>query len=216
MLVDDHTVVRQGLRALLELHPDFDVVGEAANGCEAVALVEQIRPEVVVMDVAMPRLNGREATRQILKIAPESKVLVLSSYSDDECVGQMLKAGATGYLLKQALAGELAQAIRDVRRGVRVLSPAITSRRLAHRQPDLAPDRSAVRGRLTARETQVLQLIGSGFSNREMAVELGISVKTVEKHRQQVMNKLDIHEVAGLTRFVISQGLDQGNKRLAA
>jgi DNA-binding NarL/FixJ family response regulator len=210
LLVDDHTVVRQDLRALLGLQPDLEVVGEAGNGREAVAAAKRIQPDVVLMDVAMPLLNGREATRKILEVAPGVRVLVLSCYSDDDCVAQMLEAGATGYLLKHAVANELAQAIRDVRRGVKVFSPAIAKRRQDNQHGAFG------RTRLTAREIEVLQLIAEGFSNPGMAAELGISIKTVDKHRQQVMRKLDIHDVAGLTRFVIAQGVGEPRQHLVA
>lgn len=216
LLVDDHTVVRQGLRALLALHTDFDVIGEAANGHEAVASVARLKPDVVLMDVAMPLLNGRQATRQLLKVAPATRVLVLSSYSDEECVTEMLAAGATGYLLKQAMAEELAQAIRAARRGLRVLSPAIAKYGKKRYGSGLTDGHPTGLERLTAREIQVLQLIGKGFSNREMAGKLSISIKTVEKHRQKVMDKLDIHEVAGLTRFILSHPLEEPRQPLAA
>jgi DNA-binding NarL/FixJ family response regulator len=216
LLADDHTVLRQGLRALLGLHPDLEVVGEAGNARAAVAAAKRIQPDVVLMDVAMPLLNGREATRKILEVAPGARVLVLSCNSDDDCVAQMLEAGATGYLLKHAVADELAQAIRDVRRGVKVLSPAIAKRRQDNQQAAFVHGCEDRRTRLTARQTEVLQLIAESFSNQEMAAELGISIKTVEKHRQQLMNNLDIHDVAGLTRFVIAQCTGERRQHLAA
>ena len=215
LLADDHTVVRQGLRALLTCQPDFEVVAEAENGREAVTLARRLQPDVVLMDVAMPLLNGREATRQLLLAAPRAKVLVLSSYTDDECVDQLMGAGAAGYLLKHTAAHELAQAIREVRRGGTFLSPAIVQRRQRARQHAFANGRPSLQS-LTARELEVLQLIAQGFTNREMAVKLDISIKTIEKHRQQVMNKLNIHEVAGLTRFALAQGMVDRREPLAA
>jgi DNA-binding NarL/FixJ family response regulator len=208
LLVDDHTVVRQGLRALLSAEEDMEVVGEAENGRLAVTLAKKTNPDVVVMDVAMPLLNGLEATRQILKLIPATKILVLTSYGDDECVSQLMDAGASGYLIKQTAANDLIRAIREVQRGNAFFSPAIAKRlRDQCREAfstGLAPRKSS---ELTTREAEVLQLIAEGFSNKQIASELNISIKTVEKHRQQVMNKLNIHDVAGLTRYAISKGM---------
>jgi DNA-binding NarL/FixJ family response regulator len=208
LLVDDHTVVRQGLRALLRAEEDIEVLGEAENGRQAVALAKKNPPDVVVMDVAMPQLNGLEATRQILKLMPNTKILVLTSYGDDECVEQLMHAGAAGYLIKQTAANDLLKAIREVQRGNAFFSPAIAKRlRDQCRQVFSTgqPARKSVE--LTSREAEVLQLIAEGYSNKQIASELAISIKTVEKHRQQVMNKLNIHDVAGLTRYAISKGL---------
>ena len=208
LLVDDHTVVRQGLRALLNSEPDIEVIGEAENGRQAVAFVKQTPPDVAVMDVAMPLLNGHEATRQILKTAPSTRVLVLTSYGDDECVEQLMRAGAVGYLIKQTAANDLLKAIREVQRGNAYFSPSIAKRLRDQCRQAFATGQPPKRdGDLTARESEVLQLIAEGFSNKQIASELGISIKTVEKHRQQVMNKLHIHDVAGLTRYAISKGL---------
>src|SRR5436190_20782331 len=208
LLVDDHTVVRQGLRALLKAEEDIEVVGEAENGRQAVMLAKKYPPEVVVMDVAMPQLNGLEATRQILKALPNTKVLVLTSYGDDECVEQLMQAGAAGYLIKQTAANDLLKAIREVQRGNAFFSPAIAKRlRDQCRQVFSSGQPARKSTELTSREAEVLQLIAEGFSNKQIAGELTISIKTVEKHRQQVMNKLNIHDVAGLTRYAISKGL---------
>ena len=165
-------------------------------------------PDVVVMDVAMPLLNGLEATRQIIKKQPGAKVLVLTSYGDDECVAQLMQAGAAGYLIKQTAANDLLKAIREVYRGNAFFSPSI-AKRLRDQCRDAFTTGQPARktGELTSREAEVLQLIAEGFSNKQIAAELGISIKTVEKHRQQVMNKLNIHDVAGLTRYAISKGL---------
>jgi DNA-binding NarL/FixJ family response regulator len=208
LLVDDHAVVREGLRALLECEPDLEVVGEAAEGRQAVALARKLSPEVVVMDISMPVMNGLEATRQILKSVPDVRVLVLTSYGDEDCVTQMTKAGALGYVTKQTAANDLVKAIREVRRGNAFYSPAIAKRLRDQVQVSSdfgAPSKRS--GGLTRREVQVLQHIAEGFSNKETAVELKISVKTVEKHRQSVMNKLNIHEVASLTRYAITKGV---------
>jgi DNA-binding NarL/FixJ family response regulator len=208
LLADDHTLVRQGLKALLSAEGDMQVVAEAEDGRQAVALAKKMSPQVVVMDIAMPSMNGRDATRQIVKNCPETKVVVLSSYSDDACVKELLEAGATGFLMKQTASSELSNAIRQARRGGRVLSPDIV-RRMKVQGVGAFMDGGA-NGRiaeLTEREIEVLKIIAEGLSNKEIAIQLGISIKTVEKHRQQVMNKLNIHEVAGLTRYALAQGL---------
>jgi DNA-binding NarL/FixJ family response regulator len=211
LLVDDHAVVRQGLRALLEAEGDMVVVGEADDGREAVVLAKKTFPDVVVMDVAMPGMNGLEATRQIVRNVPSAKVLVLTSYGDDDYVAQLMGAGATGYLLKQTAATDLLKAIREVRAGNAYFSPVIAKRlrqqnheALTVRQP------GAKTGRLTSREAEVLQLVAEGFANKQIAAELSISIKTVEKHRQQAMNKLNIHDIAGLTRYAMSKGWVEG------
>ena len=206
LLVDDHTMVRQGLRALLEAEADLSVVGEAENGRQALEMAKRLQPDVVVMDIAMPALNGLEATRQINTQNPKSKVVILSSYSDDEYVQQLTDAGASGYLVKQTAGQDLTMAIREARRGKTFFSPAISRRLLDQaRQASLRGESAKKRaGRLTSRETEVLQLIAEGHGNKKIAQELLISVKTVEKHRQQVMNKLDIHDVAGLTRYAVT------------
>lgn len=208
LLVDDHTVVRQGLRALLAAEEDMEVRGEAENGRQAVVLAKKLLPDVIVMDVAMPLLNGHEATRQIMKALPNAKVLVLTSYGDDDCVAQMMDAGAAGYLIKQTAANDLLKAIREVHRGNAFFSPAIARRLRDQCREAFTTGQSPRRAtELTSREGEVLQLIAEGFSNKQIAAELSISIKTVEKHRQQVMNKLNIHDVAGLTRYAISKGM---------
>jgi DNA-binding NarL/FixJ family response regulator len=205
LLVDDHIVVRQGLKALLAAEPDFEVVGEAENGQQALALARNKTPDVVVMDVAMPQMNGHTATRQILKAHPATRVLVLSTYTNDECVLELLNAGAKGYLMKQTAANELCHAIRHVRLGHQYLSPILARRLNSQRNGAFVHGASDSSRDLTAREVEVLKLIAEGLSNREIGDALGISIKTVEKHRQGTMNKLDIHEVAGLTRYALSK-----------
>jgi DNA-binding NarL/FixJ family response regulator len=208
LLVDDHTVVRQGLRALLSSEEDMDVIGEAENGRQAVQMAKKSLPNVVVMDIAMPLLNGLEATRQICKAIPSTKVLVLTSYGDDEAVSSLMDAGACGYLIKQTAANDLIKAIREVHKGNAFFSPAIAKRLRDQCREAFTTGAPPRRGtELTSRESEVLQLIAEGFSNKQIAAELAISIKTVEKHRQQVMNKLNIHDVAGLTRYAISKGL---------
>ena len=208
LLADDHAVVRQGLRALLEAEGDIAVVGEAENGRQAVAQAKKTLPDVVVMDVAMPGMNGLEATRQIVRNVPSSKVLVLTSYGDDDYVTQLLEAGASGYLVKQTAAADLLKAIREVHQGNAFFSPAIAKRLRQQEREALAGGQPPAgrTGRLTSREAEVLQLVAEGFANKQIAAELAISIKTVEKHRQQAMNKLDIHDIAGLTRYAIAKG----------
>lgn len=218
LLVDDHTVVRQGLRVLLEAEPDIAVVGEAGNGREAVQMTKRLLPDVVVMDIAMPNLNGLEATRQIAKEVPTTKLLILSSYNDDEYVHQVTGAGATGYLLKQTAATDLIKAVRETKSGNAFFSPAI-SKRLMERYREAVLSGGSIRKQsdlLTSREAEVLQLIAEGLANKQIAAELCISIKTVEKHRQQVMNKLNIHDIAGLTRYAISKGVIESGVRAAS
>lgn len=216
-LVDDHTVVRQGLRALLEAEEDMSVVGEAENGRQAVQMVKRLQPDVVVMDIAMPSLNGLEATRQISRDNPKSKVLILSSHSDDEYVQQLTDAGASGYLVKQTAAQDLVAAIREARKGNAFFSPAISKRLLDHYRASIGKPPSDRRSpKLTPRELEVLQLIAEGFANKQIAGELFIRIKTVEKHRQQLMHKLDIHDVAGLTRYAIAKGIIETSRGLGS
>lgn len=209
VLAEDHTVVRQGLRTLLEADGDIEVVGEAETGRQAVALTRKLRPAVVVMDIAMPVLNGLEAARQIRKAAPATRLVILSAHSDDAYVEQAIALGAMGYLLKQTSARVLCQAVREVHRGNTFFCPSI-ARRIENRERGasnrLAPD-TRIRARLTSREAEVLQLIAEGEGNKRIGVALGISVKTVEKHRQHLMEKLSIHDTAGLTRYAIAAGI---------
>ncbi|HTL67274.1 MAG TPA: response regulator transcription factor [Lacunisphaera sp.] len=209
LLADDHTVVRQGLRSLLATEPDIEVVAEAETGRQAVQLARKFLPDVVVMDIAMPVLNGLEATRQISHEIPSTRVIILSSHSDDEYVEQLTDGGAIGYLLKQTAANDLIKAIREAKQGNAYFSPAISRRMLENYrrafisgQPMRKPSES-----LTSREREVLQLIAEGNTNKQIAAELCISIKTVEKHRQQVMNRLNIHDIAGLTRYAIAKGV---------
>ncbi len=216
LLAEDHTVVREGLRTLLEAEGDLRVVGEAETGRQAVKLAKRLRPAVVVMDIAMPLLNGLEATRQILKDAPGARVLILSAHSDDAYVEQVIALGAAGYLLKQTSAHVLARAVREVLKGRRFFSPAI-ARRLRDQPGPLAAQgglNSQPSARLSSREVEVLQLIAEGLPNKQVAVELGISVKTVEKHRQRLMEKLNIHDTAGLTRQAIAAGIIESSVQL--
>jgi DNA-binding NarL/FixJ family response regulator len=208
LLVDDHTVVRQGLRALLSQEEDIEVVGEAENGRQAVQMATKTTPDVVLMDVMMPLMNGLEGTRQVLKNVPSTKVLVLSSYCDDDYVKKLTEVGASGYVIKQTAADNLMLAIREVQKGNAFFSPTVAKRLRDRCRQAFADGQPLKRNvELTSREAEVLQLIAEGLPNKQIAGELGISIKTVEKHRQQVMNKLNIHDVAGLTRHAISKGV---------
>ncbi len=209
LLAEDHTIVREGFCKMLEMEDDIQVVGEAQDGRQAVAMAKKLRPAVVLMDIAMPLLNGLEATRQILKAVPTAKVLMLSAHNDDAYVTNATESGAVGFLLKQTSAHDVCRAIREVHQGKTFFSPSI-SRRQERLHPS-APDRAGVlkkkAAHLTSREMEVLQLIAEGKANKETASELGIGLKTVEKHREHLMEKLDIHDTAGLTRYAISAGI---------
>jgi len=209
LLVEDHTVVREGLRVLIEAFGDIEIVGEAKTGREAVRMTGELRPEVVVMDIAMPLLNGLQATRQILRASPKAKVLILSAHGDPEYVEAVVKVGAKGYLLKQSSSKVVASAIRELQKGRMFFAPSI-SRRLKdayQKSPNKVGLRKKKENQLTSREAELLQLIAEGHVNKQIASELGISAKTVEKHRQHLMEKLDIHDIAGLTRFAIATGI---------
>ena len=209
LLAEDHMIVREGLRKLLATETDLEVVGEAETGRQAVALAKKLRPAIVVMDIAMPLLNGLEATRQIRQAFPDVKVLMLSAHSDDAYVEKVLELGASGYLIKQTSAHFLAEGIRAVQKGQGFFSPAIARQiRLQNRKSlDRKGLPKAKVARLSSREAEVLQLIAEGEANKQIASELGISIKTVEKHRDHLMHKLDIHDTAGLTRYAITSGI---------
>jgi DNA-binding NarL/FixJ family response regulator len=209
LLADDHMIVREGLRALLEAEGDIEVVGEAETGRQAIQLVKRLRPAVVLMDIAMPLLNGLEATRRILKAVPATRVLILSAHGDDEYIRQAVMLGAAGYLIKETSADLLSRAIREVQKGNTFFSPSIANRlhSLSLESPHGCGVLKKKRTALSSREVEVLQLIAEGKANKQVARELGISVKTVEKHRQHLMSKLDLHDTAGLTRYAIAAGI---------
>ena len=216
LLAEDHEIVRQGLRSLLEAEGDIAVVGEAATGRQAVELTGKLRPAVVVMDIAMPLLNGLEATRQIRHDFPDTQVLILSAHSDEAYVEQVIAMGAAGYLIKQTSSHALATAIREVRQGNKFFSPTVGKQLHDHYEksparPGLVKKKTDV---LSPRELEVLQLIAEGQANKQVAGELHISVKTVEKHRQRLMQKLNIHDTAGLTRYAISAGIIESSVQL--
>lgn len=206
LLADDHTIMREGLRALLELETDIAIVGEARHGREAVALVQKHQPDVVVMDIAMPQLNGFGATQQMLELLPATKILILSAYSDDPYIHRVLAVGAVGFLVKQSSAQCLSRAIRSVMKGGVFFSPSI-SKRIQKQYQQGKPGGAKAAGVLSARELEVVQLIAEGSTNKQIGAELRISVKTVEKHRQNLMGKLSIHDTAGLTRYAIAHGI---------
>lgn len=209
ILAEDHLIVREGIRNLLEREDDFSVIGEASNGREAIKKIGDLRPDVVVMDIALPLLNGIEACRHLRKTNRHCRVLMLSAHGDDAYVEKSIAAGAAGFVLKQAPGSALAYAIREVASGRRFYSAAIL-RRYRDAQVELRADAESLPGRhrpLTPREAEVLQLIAEGKANKETAVELGISIKTVEKHRTNLMRKLNIHDTATLTRYAIGEGI---------
>ena len=216
LLAEDHMIVREGFRKMLELEDDLEVVGEAEEGRQAVALAKKLRPAVVLMDIAMPLLNGLEATRQVLKAVPTAKVLMLSAHNDDAYVKNAAESGAVGFLLKQTSAHDVCRAIREVEKGKTFFAPSI-ARRFDHLNPpsfDRAGVLSGKAAELTSREIEVLQLIAEGNANKQTAAELGIGVKTVEKHREHLMEKLHIHDTAGLTRYAISAGIIESSVQL--
>jgi len=210
LIADDHALVREGIRALLSLCDDLEVVGEAADGTEAIAAARRLDPDVVLMDINMPGLGGLEATPEILRSNPRAKILVLTQYDDREYVTRFLKNGASGYVLKRAAGSELASAVRAVHRGGLVLDPSLAREALLPTTP--APGVGAGEGEgryqsLTDREKQVLKLVAEGNSNKEVAQLLGISVKTAMSHRERVMQKLDIHNRTELVKFALKLGV---------
>ncbi|MGA2053543.1 MAG: response regulator transcription factor, partial [Opitutales bacterium] len=206
MLAEDHAIVRQGLSALLNADGHFTMAGEAKTGREAVEMADKLKPDVILMDIAMPVLNGLEATRQILTANPAAKVVILSAHSDDAYIERTRAAGVSGFLEKQTSAEVLTKAIREVANGGTYFSPSIAKRLRdeASRPRDRDGMIKANGNRLTSRESEVLQLVAEGSANKQVASELGISIKTVEKHRQRLMDKLNIHDTAGLTRYAIA------------
>ncbi len=206
LLADDHTLVRAGLRKLLEAMPEVEVVGEASDGLALLALAAQLRPNLVLMDIAMPGLNGLEATARLARQSPDIRVLILSMHQNEEYVRQALRHGAAGYLLKDAAPMELDLAIRAVLRGETYLSPAV-SRGVVSDYVQRLRGEETPGTQLTPRQREVLQRVAEGHSTKEIARRLDLSVKTVDTHRSQLMKLLDIHEVAGLVRYAIRVGL---------
>jgi DNA-binding NarL/FixJ family response regulator len=216
LLAEDHEVVREGFRKLLEMEDDFKVIGEAKDGRRAVALVKKLHPTVVVMDVTMPLLNGLEAARQILEAVPSTRILLLSAHTDDAYIIGAMESGAVGFLLKQASVHDLSDGIREVNKGNIFFCPFLRKRlpkgyRISLDRTGRPKPRKA---RLSSREMEVLQLVAEGKVNKETAAELGVGVKTVENHRAHLMVKLDIHETAGLTRYAIGAGIIESSVQL--
>lgn len=214
LLVDDHAIVRAGLRALLEAAGDMLVVGEAENGEQAVREAETLRPDVVLLDLAMPRLNGVSAARQIAERAPASRVLVLSSYNDAQHLREAIEAGVAGYLLKESAGNDLLEAIRQTDKGGASFSPAMLQRlsQACWEGPGESRGPATSVGALTDRQAEVLQLVAEGYCNKQIAALMCLSKKTVEKHRQSLMLKLNLHKVAALTRYAASSGIIEVNR----
>lgn len=208
ILAEDHTIVRKGIRVLLDEEADIEVVGEAENGQEAIDLVEEFLPDLILIDNTMPILNGLEATRQIKKRFPNVKILVLTMHTTTEYVSQFLQAGASGYLVKQTAPKELVRAIRAIYQGDSFLSPAISKVVIeGYLQQEIKSTPSDMYETLTSRERQILQMITEGLSNREIAGKLYLSVKTVNNHRTNLMDKLNIHNTAKLVKYAIRKGV---------
>jgi DNA-binding NarL/FixJ family response regulator len=207
LIAEDHHLVRQGIRALLEKAEDMQVVGEAKDGQEAVEMAEHLTPDVVVMDLAMPRMNGNLATERIRALRLNCQVVILSMYSDETLVRQALRSGAKGYLLKHSVTEELLLAVRAACRGETFLSSAVSGNLLANVLTQPESDETEPFERLSAREKQVLKLVAEGRTNNAIAQIMNVSVKTVEKHRSSLMAKLNVHDMAGLVRIAMKHGL---------
>jgi len=208
VIAEDHTIVREGLKALLSSHPELRVVGEAQDGREAVRYAGQLKPDLILMDLSMPRMTGMEAIREVKRISPVTKVLVLTVHKTEEYVSASLEAGADGYVLKDATHAELVMAIQNVLAGKRYLSPAISEKVI---EGYLAGRRglktASAWDTLTSREREILKLVAEGYKNKEIAGYLCISLKTVEKHRDNLMKKLNLHSAAALTAYAMERGL---------
>lgn len=208
VLADDHTIVRKGLRVLLEEEIDIEVVGEAEDGRECIKLVSDLRPDVVLMDISMPLMNGLECTKQIKKQYPAVKVLVLTMHTHDEYISEVLHAGASGYVVKKTAPVELIRAIRAVHSDDVYLSPSVSKKIVASYLQQASPERTDDPfKKLTDREREIMQLVAEGHSNKKIASDLSISIKTVESHRSKIMEKLNLHGTADLTRYAISRGI---------
>ena len=208
VLAEDHTILREGLRALLTADPDFEIVGEAADGREAVRFVEKQIPDLILMDLSMPRMTGMDAIREIKKRYPQTKIIALTVHKTEEYLRTTLQAGADGYVLKDATHEELMMAIESVLRGKTYLSPGVSGKVVeGYLEGKESQMPLSTLGLLSLREREVLKLIAEGYKNKEIASDLCISLKTVEKHRANLMKKLDLHNAAALTAYAIEQGL---------
>lgn len=208
-MVEDHTLVREGIRSLLDSFKDVEVIGEAANGRDALRKTRQLAPEVVLMDISMPELNGMEATARLAKSCPDSKVLMLSMHNDEEYVAQSLRAGARGYLVKESATRELEHAIQVLARGEVYFSNSISVNAVERLMADNSS--GSALAQLTSRQREILQLIAEGCRTREIAERLSLSIKTVETHRTHLMERLGIWDVPGLVKFAIKAGLIQSD-----
>jgi DNA-binding NarL/FixJ family response regulator len=209
LLVDDHETVREGLKAILNAQPDMQVVGEAADGDTVIALAEALRPDVVIMDVSMPRMNGLKATEALKQCCPNVRVLALTRHADDGYVQQLLHAGAEGYVLKQSRSAELLHGLRAVAAGGKYLDPAVTSRvigELARRKASDTRRRAKSTTPLSPREEEILRLVAWGYSHKEIASQLDVSVKTVETHKTNAMHKLGLRSRIDIVRFALLEG----------
>jgi len=203
LLADDHTIVRQGLKLILSSHADLEVIGEAADGNQVVDLAEKLRPDIVLMDISMPELNGIEATKRMVQRDPRLKVLVLSMHKEAVYVREILRAGARGYILKDAIDTELVSAVRSVAHGDGYISPAVSGALLSDYRKDVTDPLDL----LSNREREVLQLIAEGKTNKEIATKLNLSVYTIDSHRGKIMEKLNLHSVGELVRFAMKHGM---------
>lgn len=207
-IAEDHTIMRDGLRSMLSLNPDFEIVGEAEDGREVIRNIGQSKPDLIIMDLSMPRMNGMEAIKEIKKLSPETKILVLTVHKAEEYILPTLKAGADGYMLKYDTQAELMTAIKSVLRGKSYLSPGVSQKVIeGYLEGYKTIKTESPWDTLTPREREVLKLIAEGYKNREIADHLCISVKTVVKHRSNLMEKLDLHSISALTTFAIEKGL---------
>ena len=208
LLVDDHPLFREGIRALLSAESDIEVVGEAADGKQAIELAEKLSPNIIVMDLVMPGMNGMQAAQQLHDKYPDIKVLILSMYDDDEYVCQILKAGASGYVLKRAASDDLLRAIREVEKGGSALHPTVAAKLIKDyvRRTKSTEQRDSG-SVLTARESEVLRLVAEGHTNQQIADMLGLGRKTVDTHRTNIMRKLDLHDVTALVKYALKRGL---------
>lgn len=207
LICEDHALFREGLRALLSAHPTLEVVGDARDGNEAVQLAKSLRPDVVLMDMEMPELNGLEATRRVRRAVPASRVLMLTLYDDEEIVAECLEAGAAGYVLKEAPSSQLVYAIEAVQRGQRYLSPRVLSRVVPGNGRHGKSAAKTNFDLLTPREREVLRLLAEGHSVKQIALRLGLSVKTVDVHKSNLMRKLDLHDRAELVKYALRRKL---------